>query len=337
MCKPTVGVILTTFKCTASCPECCFECTPENDKILEYDEIVRFIQQAHAELNIKRLIWSGGECFLLGDDLKKGIRYGHSLGLNSRCVTNGFWAISEEVAFNTLKELKKCGLDEINFSTGDDHQLFVSEDKIFNAVIAAAKLGLRVVVSIETRKNTKVNKDTFINNPRYQREIENTNLKKYIHIVQAVWVSYHTETIYEYIENTEKHMGYKGCDSLFDSICLTPHKTVIGCCGLSVEYIPEMTLGKLGDSLTEMYHNQTKDFLKIWLYVDGAKKVLDYVKKWNPSLEIPQFVHGCQACAYIYHNIDVQSVIRHNFTECYQEVLERFTAKQTLIESKNIY
>lgn len=333
--KPTLGVILTTFKCTASCPECCFECSPDNDKILSYEEIVKFIEQAHTELDVKRLVWSGGECFLLGDDLKKGIQYGYSLGINSRCVTNGFWATSEEVAFNKLKELRDVGLDEINFSTGDDHQLFVSEDKILNAVIAAAKLGLRVVVSIETRNNTRVSKESFINNFRYKREIENTKLKENVRIVQAVWVSYHKDVIYEYAENSEKYIGYKGCDSLFDSICLTPHKTVIGCCGLSVEYINEMTLGKFGGNLLEMYNKQAEDFLKVWLYVDGPKKILDYVKKWNPKLKIPQFVHICQACAYIYQNVEVQKVIRDNFKQCYSEILERFTAKQTLIESRN--
>ena len=320
MCKPTLGVILTTFKCTASCPECCFECSPDNDKILSYDEIVKFIEQVHAELGVKRLVWSGGECFLLGDDLKKGIQYAYNLGMNSRCVTNGFWAVSEEVAFNKLKELRDVGLDEINFSTGDDHQLFVSEDKILNAVIAAAKLGLRVVVSIETRNNTNVNKESFIKNPRYQREIENTNLKENVHIVQAVWVSYHKDTVYEYAENSEDYIGYKGCDSLFDSICLTPHKTVIGCCGLSVEYIPEMTLGKFGNSLSEMYNKQTEDFLKVWLYVDGPKKILDYVKKWDPELEIPQFVHICQACAYIYQNVSIDFLRSLVLMRCLEEV-----------------
>lgn len=105
MLNPIQAVVLTTFKCTAACPECCFECSPDNEKILSYQEIVSFLEQCHKKWNMKRVIWSGGECFLLGEDLKRGIAYAKKLGMYSRCVTNGFWATSEEIAYEKLKEL----------------------------------------------------------------------------------------------------------------------------------------------------------------------------------------------------------------------------------------
>ena len=78
------------------------------------------------------------------------------------------------------------------------------------------------------------------------------------------------------------------------------------------------------------------DFLKIWLYVDGPKKILDYVKEWENNIEIPKFMHTCQACAFIYQNKRVQEIINNNFKKCYTEVLERFKAKQTLKNAKII-
>ena len=334
MVKPTQAVVLTTFRCTAACPECCFECSPSNNQALSYNQITKFINQVADEFGIKRIIWSGGECFLLGEDLKRSIKYAKDRGMLSRCVTNGFWASSEEIAYDKLKELQEVGLEELNLSTGDDHQRFVSQDNILNAVIAAAKLKMRVVISIETRKDAEISRNSFINNPRYQREIEQTKLKELVTILSAVWVSYHKDTVYEYESNSEECIGLKGCDSLYKSICLTPHKTIVGCCGLSIEYIPEMTLGKFGDSLSKMYSMQEQDFLKVWLFVDGPKKILNYVRGWNKDLELPKFIHACQACAYIYQNQKVQDVIQSNYKKCYNDIIERFTAKKTLMESR---
>lgn len=336
MCKPMQAVILTTFKCTATCPECCFECSPNNEKMLSYDEIIKFLKECSDEWGIKRVIWSGGECFLLGEDLKRGLAYAKSLGMHSRCVTNGFWAVSEEIAYEKLKELHDLGLKELNLSTGDEHQIYVPEERILNATIAAAKLNIRVVISVETREKTRVTRESFINSPRYQSQIENTDLKKMVSVISAIWVSYHTDTVFEYSTNSEDYVKYQGCDSLFESICLTPDKTIIGCCGLSVEHIPEMTIGKFEGKLTEAYARQMQDFLKIWLYVDGPKKILDYVQEWDETISVPKFMHACQVCAYIYQNPKIQEVIRLNFKECYKEVLERFTAKQTLMMSKAV-
>ena len=114
---------------------------------------------------------------------------------------------------------------------------YVPQDRILNATIAAAKLNMRVVISIETREKTNVTREKFINDPRYQAEIENTELKKFVSILSAIWVSYHKDTVFEYSENSEDYVEYKGCDSLFESICLTPNRTIVGCCGLSVEHI----------------------------------------------------------------------------------------------------
>lgn len=332
MYKPKNGVFLTTYQCTAACPECCFECAPDykGTEKLTYEEMVSFIDQISEEFGVKQVIWSGGECFLLGEELKRGIQYAKDKGMVSRCVTNGYWATSEEVAHNKLRELKEIGLTELNLSTGDNHQLFVPEENILNAVIAGAKLGLRVAVSVETRKNAKVSKETFESNLRYKNEIVATGLEELVHILPAVWVSYHEDTIYEYEEDSEDYIGYKGCDTLFESLCLTPHRTIVGCCGLSIEYIPEMTLGKFGESLTELYQNQYSDFLKVWLYVDGPKKILEQVKQWDESIKIPSFMHICQACAYIYQTTKIQSTIQKYYRERYDEVIQRFLALQEL-------
>ena len=75
--------------------------------------------------------------FLLGNDLNLIIDYASRIGLSARVVTNGYWAKSPEIAKEKLLELSKCGLKEVNFSTGEDHQEWVSYDNIVYGSIAA--------------------------------------------------------------------------------------------------------------------------------------------------------------------------------------------------------
>ncbi|QQT03749.1 SPASM domain-containing protein [Streptococcus dysgalactiae] len=54
----------------------------------------------------------------------------------------------------------------------------------------------------------------------------------------------------------------KGCDNLFTFIGVDPKGEYIGCCGLTMRYIPSMHLGNINSiSLSESYFKQYNDFL----------------------------------------------------------------------------
>lgn len=74
---------------------------------------------------IRTVIWTGGECTLLGNVLLDGIRYAKSKGLASRVVSNANWATSMDKAMEMVSNLKSAGVVEINYSTGDNHQKYV--------------------------------------------------------------------------------------------------------------------------------------------------------------------------------------------------------------------
>ena len=67
-----------------------------------------------------------------------------------RIVTNGFLATSFEYSLEILQCLVDAGLNEINFSTGDEHQLFIPIENIRNGILASAKIGLKPLVNIES-------------------------------------------------------------------------------------------------------------------------------------------------------------------------------------------
>ena len=89
---PQTLTILVTYQCTAACPQCCFECTPQIKGRIPTHKILNYIDAAHESFpNLKLIVFSGGECFLLGDDLVTIVSHAHGKGLSVRCVTNGYW------------------------------------------------------------------------------------------------------------------------------------------------------------------------------------------------------------------------------------------------------
>lgn len=141
------------------------------------------------------IAWTGGECTLLGDDLINGISYAKGKGILSRIVSNGWWATSDEKALTLLKKLKEAGLDEVNISTGDNHQEFVQEDIAIRAAVTAAKLGISTVISIEKRGNAKFKKEDVFKNRIFQEFVDENINTELLKIIDPVWVSSHSDNI----------------------------------------------------------------------------------------------------------------------------------------------
>ncbi|MCL2681320.1 MAG: hypothetical protein FWE43_02390 [Streptococcaceae bacterium] len=330
-CSPKSAAIITTYKCTAECKDCCFSCSPRENEKLSLEEIKVFIDEIAEIESIKTIIWTGGECSTLGKTLLSAISYAFSKGMVSRIVSNASWSKGLEKDMKFLLGLKNSGLVELNLSTGDQHLKFIPIEKILTAAHAAVKIGLRVLISIEKTKTTKFSLDTLKENEIYKKlkKDDGTGL---FSALEATWISFNSTNSYEYDEQAflEKR---KGCDSLYGTIALNPKKEILSCCGLPIRYMPEMTLGRLGEkSLQEMYNEQLLDFMKQWLYAEGPMAILDYVKKWDSKIKLPRFVHPCQACAFIYQSSEVIKAIQDNYQSVVEIVSEKFVQKLTYNE-----
>ena len=145
---PRHAVILASYNCSAACEHCCFQSHPGIKQRLTLAQIKEFIQDASRLPSIELVAFSGGECFVLGKDLDEAVLYATSLGIRTRCVTNGYWAYTRVSAKRRLGTLARNGLKEINVSTGDFHQKFVPEDRVVNAVEVAVDLGVAAVVVV---------------------------------------------------------------------------------------------------------------------------------------------------------------------------------------------
>ncbi len=332
--SPVSISIMVTDRCTAACNNCCFQCKPSNQNRLSYEEIEKYVDQALRKFDtIKLLVITGGECFILGDDLDKIVRYAARRKLLVRVVTNAYWAVTFKKTYLRLFQLKELGLNELNISTGDEHQEWISFDNIIFAIVAAIHLNLNIAINVESSPLSQFGRKNIS---------EDMRLKKYdifnnrnIHIINGKWV-YFKKGVNVELNNSENKSSYRKknlrCNSLFRDIVITSEHYMYACCGLTCIYIPCLYLGNLKrNDISFLYNRQFDDFIKIWLFVEGPAKILDFImlKLNREAVDVTNW-HICQICAEIFKNPENITCLQNN----YQEVLSNVIIKYSLLRQK---
>ena len=150
----TIGLIIT-YRCNAACEMCCNDSGPHRTEDMSSDDAMKYIKQAN-DLGIKRACITGGEPFLFFDKLTEIARYCRKMEIFLGSLTNAYWAITEPVANEKLKQAKNYGLSEIVVSTSDYHRNFIPLERVRNCINAALcndmLLELRVLVGTNTKK-----------------------------------------------------------------------------------------------------------------------------------------------------------------------------------------
>ena len=178
--------LIVTHRCTAACDHCCFHCTPEVEDHIPIPNIYRYIDEASEIDSVQVVVFTGGECFLLGSELDKLVKHASGYGHNTRFVSNGYWGFSPAAARKRLDKLVACGLTEANFSTGDQHGVYVKPEYVRNGAVAACDLGLDTVVTIELFQESKFPIDDFLNDANVVRHVEAGKLA----IKMAPWMKF---------------------------------------------------------------------------------------------------------------------------------------------------
>ena len=328
--KPRTIVLITTTRCTAACEGCCFGCNPKQGRTMTYEEMVSYIDKcldAYPE-SIRRLSLTGGECMLLKKDIDKIIKYGKGKGLDSGMVSNAFWASSYDVAFKTLRRLKRCGLASISFSTGEDHAQFVPPENVINAAIASANLGLTTDVRVESRFGLsrvweKLTTNTELNALQQQGKLV---------VSGNPWMYYHNygKKQREWQTTFYPSNANHNCQSLFNEFIVNPYGEVYACCGIGMCKIPQLRLGNINNEPVSTIHERAfDDFLKIWLFTEGPQSILKYANKKGCQKFKSHTMHMCDMCRTVFTDKNIIPIIEDNFDEIasLQMSLYNFMAK----------
>ncbi|MCD0158218.1 MULTISPECIES: radical SAM protein [unclassified Deinococcus] len=336
---PDCLTILPTYRCTAACSNCCFGSHPWVEGRIPQSEILRYIREAAQFQTLSLVVFSGGECFLLEEDLIEAVALATRLGLATRCVTNGFWATSERTAMRKLEPLLDAGLSEINFSTGDNHSEYVSLDNILYGSYAAKKLGIGIAVMIELTDTRKVTRETLLQHPLHQKFF-GTNRELNEFIVESPWIAMDeaaTNVQYDpahYLNKNNVHTK-SGCNSILSTIVATPQRELFSCCGITSQQIPEVKLGSLDQhSILDMYEDASNDFIKMWLSVDGPEKIVAWASQFDSSIEWEnRFAHQCETCQFMFHDAKVKKVVREHYKDVIHDVLLKYSMLRPSVPS----
>ncbi len=268
------------------------------------EQVLHHIDQAAALGSVNLVVFTGGECFLLGDDLTRAVARCTSHGLASRCVSNGYWAVTEQAAIDRLRPLAEAGLGDLNVSTGDAHQAFVPLDRIVNAMRAAASLHMRALVVVEAQERRAFSAAALRADSRWAELEADARVRHAPVVFESPWMSMDPSAPLQQPDRklaSRRNLSRRfGCDSVLRTIVVTPDEQLGACCGLTREQIPELQVGSLREvPLHALVDSMFDDFLKIWIALDGPDHILAWAaeKDVNVSWE-GRFAHHCDSCRF---------------------------------------
>ena len=325
---PAILGVLASFRCTAACRNCCFSCGPEVGERIPQARLRQYLVDASALGSIRLVAFSGGEAFLLGRDLVELVELAGSLGMMTRIVSNGYWALDSQTARRVLRPLVEAGLNEINFSTGDDHQQFVPVERVATAAAVSAEHGLTVAVAIEAADRNSTVARRFHQAadqlPGFKVAFEEGGVT----IQHSAWVDFAAPgdspgTNWPSPVNRRNLSARRPCESVLTSISIMPNEDLMACCGILSDTPPDLTLGNLRrQSMGDMVARGQADLMKIWLFVEGPERIMAWCASKDPSIVWEdRFTHPCQTCRALYADPRAMAVIQRHYEEKMDEIL----------------
>jgi len=325
---PKTLTLLVTYQCTAACSQCCFGCTPEKKGRIPQDRILSYIDQAAQFGTVLNVVFSGGECFLLGDDLVEAVGRATAHGLSTRCVTNAYWAVTLEAAQKRLQPLVDAGLREINISTGDFHLEYVPADRVRNGAIAAYAAGLGFTMMVETRSERSFTKEVLLQEPVF-RKIHETDPEG-MRIRENVWIPMEEGCQINHdavhFRNRDNPHLMKGCHNILRNMVITPDQDYVVCCGLTMDQIPELHIADAARKpLLDIASHADEDLLRQWIRLDGPEHIIEYLQSKDPTLAHNwNRVHPCENCRDIFHRPDLREAVRKFLPEIEGDIALRY-------------
>lgn len=150
-----VGLFITD-ECNIRCSHCWFDSGPNRKTRMRLKEAINYIDQARRIPTVEWISFTGGEPFLVPEMLLNLVGYASERGLHTECVTNCFWAETEEKAEKQLRELVDAGLYVINISVDDFHQQYIPFERVRNCYEASKRLALRVVIMCTVARSSRL-------------------------------------------------------------------------------------------------------------------------------------------------------------------------------------
>jgi pyruvate-formate lyase-activating enzyme len=322
--RPRALSLITTRRCTAACDHCCVGSSPRAHGAIPIPRLHALLEETKAIPSLVRVGFTGGECFLLGDDLDELIAHAHRLALETRVITNGYWAVNRKGAEARVGSARKAGLDQMMLSTGTFHQRFVPVERIVHAARAAAGAGIPCRIAIEV-----CDQQTF-DEALLHAELADEIAAKTVFLGHDPWTpdpdGRGTAALSHGRLIADGRASADGrCTTILDTITVTPDQQLLACCGFPLERLPELRIGSVaGTTLGDALRQAPNDLLKVWLHLEGPHGVAAFVARYVDGFQLPVSASICQACVALQRNARAMAVLAEHGGEAAQAIMSTY-------------
>jgi len=279
--------------------------------------MMRIVDEVYGWGALRLVVFTGGESFLLGQDLYRTIVHVAEKRILTRIVTNAYWASSKKRAAEVLGKLKALGLTEINISCDDYHQEFIPLENVKHANDAALEIGLPLLLAHRRKPGGRITVEYLsdylgVDLQLYRKGAKNPDNNV---ICTGRNVPLHTsseELVPEAWELPENDCDWMGaCNSVLRNIVISSDLKVQICCGIATMTIPELSVGSLAENdLLTILQRGNSDLIANWLALEGPSSILNFVRSKDPSMRLPEhYVSRCHLCNQLFTREDVRRVL----------------------------
>lgn len=307
--KTGYALINITGRCNLQCRHCNVV-----GKALPVDanrnDVLCWIKDISASQDIGSVSFVGGEPFLCLDDLSEYIQYAKENGLETKVVTNGFWATSPRSVDDILNKLP--GLDTVIVSSDKYHLEHIKVDTVDNLVNGCIKNDRKVVMYIAAanKEDGKEIKRFYAN--RYSKKISIFITPIYIceEDPQDIEIEY-----FNYMECPR--LLRKSCKSQMNSIFINENGDVYPCSGAGTVSGTDFNEGffYLGNLKAETYNQMIKrrgiPLLQKFMEQHGPYGLAKILSKSLLKEEFGKkgFSTDCHMCAWALNNVEFYNYI----------------------------
>ena len=316
-------VFSVTNRCPARCQDCPIVYEEGPRHTLTVEEMIRIFDEVISWGTLKLVVFTGGEPFLLGDELRKIVAYVSSHNIFTRIVTNAYWATSNAVARRILEDFKEAGLTEINVSCDDYHQEFIPLEYIKYANEAACDVGLPLLLAHRQKPGGRITMEYLsryfgVDLKEFQIGKENPKnnvILSGMNIPIKTHVESQDEAESEICKTEKPWIG--PCPSVLGEIIISSNKRVQICCGIASSSIKELYIGSLEEeSLLSILKKGNNDLIANWLALEGPSSILEFVLSKDPTIDLPErYVNRCHLCNELFTRDEVRDVLHKHASE----------------------
>lgn len=300
--QPVCLAIHLTYQCPLTCAHCCFSSDMYQKDALSADTIIQLIDEAVRLPTINAVGFTGGDPFLHPETLEAGLRHASDLGLETRVVTSGYWAINPDKAKARLRPLVDAGLDELCISYDESHLAYVKEQSLLNAYRSAEHFGIKTTIYMSTDAGDRVDQ-------RYVREKlgvlqpqDNPRLLIIESQVTSTGRAVETASPEKRKSRAERPKTYLGpCPSMLRQPAVTPTGDILPCCG-TIPLREGLRIGSIHEtSIDKAMNGAFRNDLYKWIALEGPVAVLKAAtaKTTHPLCD-GDFDGICHACDVLF-------------------------------------